>query len=257
EERDHDDRLRARGRAHAGHEHRNSDLPGLPAALPPDHDDHVRGAAGRAAAGARHRRGLRAAPAARHRHRGRAHPESAPDTLHDPRRLPLPGPLAALARRRPDRPPRAGAGRRHAMRARFVRWLLLGAALAGMSGCVVGPNYVRPAVVVPEAFKEMQGWKIARPGDDTLRGPWWDAFGDPTLNDLESRVSVSTQTLAGAEGTHRQATALVREARAAYFPAMTIGVGYTRSRPSSTLGTFSGTAVGSTGSVSTRGSSGA
>jgi NodT family efflux transporter outer membrane factor (OMF) lipoprotein len=143
------------------------------------------------------------------------------------------------------------------MRARFVRWLLLGAALAGMSGCVVGSNYVRPAVVAPEAFKEMQGWKIARPGDDTLRGPWWDAFGDPTLNDLESRVSVSNQTLAAAEATYRQATALVREARAAYFPTMTIGVGYTRSRPSSTLGTFSGTAVGSTGSVSTRGSSGA
>ena len=54
EERDHDDRLRARGRARGGQAAARSDLPGLPAALPADHDDDDGGAARRPAAGARH-----------------------------------------------------------------------------------------------------------------------------------------------------------------------------------------------------------
>ena len=58
---------RAQGKTPAG-----GDLPGLPAALPADHDDHDGGAARRAAAGPRQRRGLGAAPAAGHRHRRRA-----------------------------------------------------------------------------------------------------------------------------------------------------------------------------------------
>ena len=42
EERHHDDRLRARGRARAGQEPVAGDPRSLPAALPPDHDDHLR-----------------------------------------------------------------------------------------------------------------------------------------------------------------------------------------------------------------------
>ena len=42
------------------------DLPGLPDALSPDHDDDHGGHAGRPAAGARHRRGRGTAPAAGH-----------------------------------------------------------------------------------------------------------------------------------------------------------------------------------------------
>ena len=47
-------------------------LPGLPAALPPDHDDHHGGAARRRAAGARHRHRFGTAPAFGHYHRRRA-----------------------------------------------------------------------------------------------------------------------------------------------------------------------------------------
>ncbi|MBV8593316.1 MAG: efflux transporter outer membrane subunit, partial [Caulobacteraceae bacterium] len=51
---------------------------------------------------------------------------------------------------------------------------------------------------------------------------WWTVFGDPTLNELEARVLVSNPTLAAAEAAYRQATAIVREDRAALFP--TIGL---------------------------------
>ena len=125
-----------------------------------------------------------------------------------------------------------------------VRVILATLVLVLLGGCAVGPNYVRPTVVTPDAYKELEGWKPATPADLAQRGPWWTAFGDDTLDDLERRVSVSNQTLAVAEATYRQAGALVREARAGYFPTVTIGAGYTRSRPSSTI-TSSGSLTGS------------
>jgi NodT family efflux transporter outer membrane factor (OMF) lipoprotein len=108
-----------------------------------------------------------------------------------------------------------------------------------MTGCAVGPDYVRPTVITPDAYKEVDGWKVAQPKDDVIRGAWWEIFGDPQLNALEAQVSLSNQNLAVAEATYRQARALVREARASYFPTVTLGIGYTRFRDSATLGTSS------------------
>jgi NodT family efflux transporter outer membrane factor (OMF) lipoprotein len=128
-----------------------------------------------------------------------------------------------------------------------VRGLLLLVVVGLVSGCVVGPNYVRPVVVAPEAYKEQDGWKIARPQDDAFRGPWWERFEDPALNALEARVSAANLNLVVAEATYRQARALVREARSAYFPTATLGVGYTRNRQSANLSGSSGTVITGTG----------
>ena len=125
------------------------------------------------------------------------------------------------------------------------------AALAGavtlLTGCAVGPNYVRPTVITPEAYKEVDGWKVAQPKDEVIRGAWWEIFGDPQLNALEAQVDISNQNLVVAEATYRQARALVREARASYFPTVTLGIGYTRFHDSATLGRSSA----STSSAST------
>jgi len=106
------------------------------------------------------------------------------------------------------------------------------------AGCSVGPDYVRPASETPGAYKEMTGdgeWKPAQPSDGSVRGPWWEVFGDPTLNSLEAKVSISNQNVLVAEAQYRQARALVLAARSQFFPTATIGAGYTRSRPSATL----------------------
>ena len=71
EERDHADRLRARGRAPARQDADRSDLRRLPHPLPSDHDDDDGGAARRAADRARLRRRRRSAAAARPRGRRR------------------------------------------------------------------------------------------------------------------------------------------------------------------------------------------
>ncbi|MDB5772931.1 MAG: hypothetical protein JWM42_3305, partial [Burkholderia sp.] len=33
--------------------------------------------------------------------------------------------------------------------------------VAQLTGCAVGPDYVRPPVEAPSAFKEATGWKLA------------------------------------------------------------------------------------------------
>ncbi len=114
---------------------------------------------------------------------------------------------------------------------------IVAAMLMSLSACmVVGPDYVRPTVITPDAYKEIDGWRVAQPKDDLIRGAWWEIFGDPQLNALVAQVSVSNQNLAVAEAQYREAQALVREARASYFPTATIGIGANRSSSSTTTG---------------------
>ena len=87
-----------------------------------------------------------------------------------------------------------------------------------LAGCSVGPDYVRPPVQSPPAFKEAKGWKPAQPRDHLLSGKWWEIFKDLRLNALEEQVAVANPSIAQAEAQYRQARHLVNSARAAYFP---------------------------------------
>jgi NodT family efflux transporter outer membrane factor (OMF) lipoprotein len=86
-----------------------------------------------------------------------------------------------------------------------------------LAGCAIGPDYQRPAVAAP-AFKETGDWKPAEPAAQLPRGKWWEAYGDPVLNDLEDRVEVSSNTLLIAEAQYRQVRDAVTAAYAALYP---------------------------------------
>jgi len=100
-----------------------------------------------------------------------------------------------------------------------------------LSGCEVGPKYVRaPAPTStsfkeqpPDSFKEAGQWKTAQPLDQALRGKWWEMFGDPQLNSLEDQLTASNQDLKVAESRLREARAAVRFNRAAQFPTISAG----------------------------------
>jgi len=94
------------------------------------------------------------------------------------------------------------------------------ALLALLSGCAVGPDYRRPAVDTPAAYKEAEGWKSAQPRDEAARGKWWQVYGDPELNALVEQVQVSNQNVIAAAAQVRQAQALLGVARAGYFPTL-------------------------------------
>lgn len=126
-------------------------------------------------------------------------------------------------------------------------------------GCNPAPKYAKPPAQTPAAFKEGvpaeykegAGWKIAQPGDDKLRGKWWEIYNDPVLNGLEERVAISNQTIIQAEANFRTARAAVVAARSSLFPVLTSSPAYTNSSISGTA--RSAIVVG--GSSSTSGAS--
>ncbi|QOL48030.1 efflux transporter outer membrane subunit [Massilia litorea] len=99
----------------------------------------------------------------------------------------------------------------------------------GLAGCAVGPAYQRPATPEPVAFKELEGWVPAAPADALERGPWWQLFGDPTLDALVAGVEVSNQNVAAAVANYAAARAAVQQERAALFPSLSLTLGADRS----------------------------
>lgn len=98
-----------------------------------------------------------------------------------------------------------------------------------LGACTLGPDYQRPDLPAAGEFKQAEGWKPAAPADQFLGGPWWQLYEDAELNALVERLNVSNQNLAAAEAQYRQARALVRGARAGFFPSLSGNVGKTRS----------------------------
>lgn len=130
----------------------------------------------------------------------------------------------------------------------------LAAALAvalGLAGCTSGPQYVRPPIAAPAAYKaggegaggDAAAWRAARPRDDAQRGLWWAIYADATLDSLMAQVSAGNFSLAAAEAQFRQSSALVQTAQAGQLPTLTGGVSQTRSHPSSTTGPITGVAA--------------
>src|ERR1022692_4918899 len=115
------------------------------------------------------------------------------------------------------------------------------ATLTLFAGCSFAPKYANPSVQTPGAFKEMtpaqshetDGWKTAEPKDDLIRGQWWKLFHEPELNDFESQVVVSNQTVAAALANFLAARAVVKQSRSQYFPTVTASPSVTRSRQAS------------------------
>jgi NodT family efflux transporter outer membrane factor (OMF) lipoprotein len=117
-----------------------------------------------------------------------------------------------------------------ALRIRRTGMLATAACCALVAGCAVGPNYKRPPVETPPAFKESADWTPVRPADDVDRGAWWSVFNDPVLDDLEAKVAISNQTLAAAEAAYREARALTAEQEAGLFPTVNLTGSGTRSK---------------------------
>jgi len=122
-----------------------------------------------------------------------------------------------------------------------------------LSACMVGPNYVRPKVVVPPKFKEDRTqvkrtklWKPIKPSDTQERGPWWTMFHDPVLNDLEEQLNRYNQTIAQTEANYRQSLAMVDQARAGLFPTLSEAASIFRQKQGGGTATFINSAGGDT-----------
>ncbi|MGH8263572.1 MAG: efflux transporter outer membrane subunit, partial [Steroidobacteraceae bacterium] len=75
-------------------------------------------------------------------------------------------------------------------------------------------------------------WMPAAPADRQPRGAWWQAFGDPKLDELEDRLQHGSQDLRAAFARYEQARAIARRAFSDIFPAVNAGGAATRARTS-------------------------
>ncbi|ATE59166.1 efflux transporter outer membrane subunit [Thauera sinica] len=109
-------------------------------------------------------------------------------------------------------------GRTHAPR------LILALAIL-LQGCSSGPDYRRPAVDVPAAFKESgpAGWKAAAPADALPRDGWWARYRDPALDALIARLGDDQPAIALAGARYREALGQAGAARAALWPSLSAG----------------------------------
>ena len=114
-----------------------------------------------------------------------------------------------------------------------------------LGGCMVGPDYQKPAMQLPQTFKEGAQWQraVSNP-QGALDSQWWLAYQDPVLNDLVARSAKANQSIIAAEAAYRLAQAQVASSRAGLWP--TVGVGLSGSRGEGGDGTTS-TATTSTG----------
>ncbi len=99
-----------------------------------------------------------------------------------------------------------------------VRHLFLAAGAAFLAACVAGPNYQRPALDMPVAWKIEPPWREGAPNDLADKGPWWLRFGDPQLDALEQQALAASPTLVAANARLAQARAQVASVSASQYP---------------------------------------
>ena len=101
------------------------------------------------------------------------------------------------------------------------------AAIAAMlcAGCVVGPDYKKPDVDVPQAFQY-------EPKDaaDTANTEWWKQFGDPVLDQLIAEALANNKNVRIAAANVMQAAGVFTQTRSELFPQIGYGASAARTR---------------------------
>lgn len=145
-------------------------------------------------------------------------------------------------------------GKRHAASIAITGAL----ALAVLAGCTVGPKYHPPAPPQIKAanykestlnFQDQPGWKVASPQEAMLRGNWWEVFHEPELNTLEDQLNIDNQNIKQFFEQYMAARAMVAEARSQYWPTITLGPSWSRSRNSANQRVSSTATTGTTTSL--------
>ena len=85
---------------------------------------------------------------------------------------------------------------------------------AALAGCMVGPDYRRPATELPGAFPGADSGAAAQ----TVRDDWWRLFDDAVLDDLVATALAANVDIAQAVARIEEADANLRAVDAALFP---------------------------------------
>ncbi len=97
------------------------------------------------------------------------------------------------------------------------------AAAAFIAGCAIGPDYNRPVVDLPSAWRDVPPQGVSATGDR-----WWTLYGDSSLDKLVEEALAYNQDLALATARVDESRALARVAESQFWPA--VGAAFQRDR---------------------------
>ncbi len=111
-----------------------------------------------------------------------------------------------------------------------------GLAAFALAGCTFGPDYARPTLDTPEAYR----WQTAdaEPGSFGDLG-WWQVYADPTLQELIETAAAQNLDVRIAVARIEQAEATLGSSRLAQLPQISASAGETRTRASQRVSSFS------------------
>jgi multidrug efflux system outer membrane protein len=96
-----------------------------------------------------------------------------------------------------------------------------------LSACMVGPNYVRPAVDAPQV------WRVSdQNAKDLANTAWWEQFNDPVLNDLIATALRENKDLLIATARIEEYAGYYGITRSQLFPQVGLGADASRQRSS-------------------------
>jgi multidrug efflux pump subunit AcrA (membrane-fusion protein) len=138
------------------------------------------------------------------------------------------GAPAAGSRRAPGRREGPALTRRH--RRAAPRRRAIAGAIAAARRLRRRPDYARPPVETPPAWKLEAPWREGTPDDAAPKGPWWQRFGDARLDALQAQALAQSPTLALANARLAQARAVVAATSAGQWPTVNLNARGLRQR---------------------------
>jgi multidrug efflux system outer membrane protein len=120
-----------------------------------------------------------------------------------------------------------------------------------LCSCAVGPNYHRPAVPTPTAFKRANTDETPQP---VIPSQWWTLFNDAELTALAEKTIAANYDIKAAIARVDQSRASLKVSRADYYPNVALEPSFRRGRSPVTTFTSNGTSTSQAGSTGTTGS---
>ena len=112
----------------------------------------------------------------------------------------------------------------------MVRTRIAIAAAALLGACTSGPDYKKPAIDAPVAWKVEAPWRAVAPNDAAPKGPWWKGYNDDRLDQLQEKALADSATLAIAGARLAQSRAALAAVSAAEYVQVGVGARDVRTR---------------------------
>ena len=93
------------------------------------------------------------------------------------------------------------------------KWMVLSVLAFLLAGCAMGPNYVKPVIETPAAFRYDDAGNR-----DAVNMVWWQQFQDPVLDALISEALANNKNIQIAAANMEQAAAVIMQTRSPLFP---------------------------------------